>query len=73
MVKSVSVIGLGKLGAPIAACFAARGFRVEAVDLNSKKVEAINCGVAPVPEPGLEELIREAGELLRDFFRARRG
>jgi len=65
MVKCVSVIGLGRLGAPMAACFAARGFRVEAVDLNSKKVEAINCGVAPVREPGLEELIREAGELLR--------
>src|SRR6267154_2466089 len=49
----------------MAACFAARGFRVEAVDLNPKKVEAINCGVAPVREPGLEELIQGAGELLR--------
>ena len=64
MVKSVSVIGLGKLGAPIAACFAARGFRVEAVDLNSTKVEAINRGVAPVHEPGLQELMKEAGSLL---------
>src|SRR2546429_4242942 len=58
MVKSVAVIGRGKLGAPIAACFAARGFRVEAVDLNSTKVEAINRGVAPVHEPGLQELMR---------------
>ncbi|PYU37553.1 MAG: UDP-glucose/GDP-mannose dehydrogenase family protein, partial [Acidobacteria bacterium] len=64
MVKSVSVIGLGKLGAPIAACFAARGFRVEAVDLNSQKVEAINCGLPPVHEPGLQELMKEAGSLL---------
>ncbi len=65
MVSSLSVMGLGKLGAPMAACFAARGFRVKAVDLNSQKVEAINRGVAPVHEPGLEELIREARGFLQ--------
>ncbi len=45
MLSSVSVIGLGKLGAPMAACFAARGFTVHAVDLNPQKVEAISRGV----------------------------
>lgn len=60
MVSSVSVIGLGKLGSPLAACFAARGFRVKAVDLNPRKVDAINRGVAPVHEPGLEELIHQS-------------
>jgi UDPglucose 6-dehydrogenase len=59
-VKAISVIGLGKLGSPLAACFAARGFRVTAVDLDAKKVEAINAGVAPVQEPGLPELIQES-------------
>ena len=47
----------------MAACFAARGFRVKAVDLSSEKVDSINHGVAPVYEPGLEELIREAGRI----------
>src|SRR6266581_2813433 len=61
MVSSVSVIGLGKLGAPMAACFAARGFTVHAVDLNPQKVEAISRGVPPVHEPGLEELLAESG------------
>ena len=61
MVSSVSVIGLGKLGSPMAACFAARGFPVKAVVLNPQKVDAINRGVAPVHEPGLEELIHESG------------
>jgi UDPglucose 6-dehydrogenase len=65
MVSSISVIGIGKLGAPMAACFAASGFRVSAVDLSPKKVEAINQGIAPVHEPGLEELIQQAGEFLR--------
>ena len=61
MLSSVSVIGLGKLGAPMAACFAARGFTVHAVDLNPQKVDAISRGVPPVHEPGLAELLAESG------------
>jgi UDPglucose 6-dehydrogenase len=59
MLKSLSVIGLGKLGSPLAACFAARGFRVTAVDVDKNKVDAINRGVPPVHEPDLAELIQE--------------
>ncbi len=61
MLSSVSVIGLGKLGAPMAACFAARGFTVHAVDLNPQKVDAMSRGVPPVHEPGLAELLAESG------------
>jgi UDPglucose 6-dehydrogenase len=61
MLSSVSVIGLGKLGAPMAACFAARGLAVHAVDLDPQKVEAISRGVPPVHEPGLAELLAESG------------
>jgi UDPglucose 6-dehydrogenase len=64
MVNSVSVIGIGKLGAPMVACFAAAGFRVTAVDLNPQKVEAVNRGLPPVNEPGLAELMKEAGDRL---------
>jgi UDPglucose 6-dehydrogenase len=59
-VKAISVMGLGKLGSPVAACFAARGFRVVGVDVDGKKVEALNGGKAPIHEPGLAELIGEA-------------
>src|SRR5579859_652379 len=59
MTKSISVMGLGKLGSPLAACFAARGFRVTGVDVDEKKVEALNKGRAPIHEPGLAELIEE--------------
>lgn len=65
MVKSVSVIGLGKLGSPMAACFAARGFRVKAVDVDAQKVDSINRGIPPVHEPELEELLRESGGRLQ--------
>jgi len=60
MLTSVSVIGLGKLGAPMAACFAARGFTVHAVDINPQKVDCMNRGIAPVHEPGLAELLKES-------------
>src|SRR6266478_4345858 len=62
MLSSVSVIGLGKLGTPMAVCFAARGFTVHAVDLNPQKVDAISRGVPPVHEPGLGELLAECRE-----------
>jgi UDPglucose 6-dehydrogenase len=60
MVTSVSIMGLGKLGSPLAACFAAAGFRVHAVDVDAQRVEAINRGMPPVHEPGLPELIAKS-------------
>src|SRR5215475_6728331 len=60
MISSISVIGLGKLGSPMAACFGARGFRVIAADVDSRKVEVINAGVPPIHEPGLAELLLES-------------
>jgi UDPglucose 6-dehydrogenase len=60
MVQSISIVGLGKLGSPLAACFAARGFDVWAVDGDAQKIEALNRGIPPVQEPGLAELLRES-------------
>ena len=60
----ISVIGLGKLGAPLAAVFASKGFSVIASDINRSLVEAVNAGRAPVDEPGLQQLIdSSAGRL----------
>src|SRR5438552_17674775 len=59
MLSTISVIGLGKLGAPIAACFAARGFQVIAVDIDAQKADAIGRGAPPVHEPRLAELLQE--------------
>lgn len=57
-VQSVSIVGLGKLGAPTAACYAHKGFHVVGVDVNTQTVGMINEGHAPVFEPGLEEMIQ---------------
>lgn len=54
---NVTVVGLGKLGAPLAAVLADAGHRVRGVDLSQKYVDAINDSRAPVDEPGLSKLI----------------
>jgi len=62
---TVSVIGLGKLGACIAACFAHKGFSVIGADVSAKTVELVNGGKAPVTEPQLSEMMAGAHERLR--------
>ena len=57
MPNCVSVIGLGKLGAPMAAALAARGVDVIGVDADAAKVEAVQQGRPPVFEPGLAEAL----------------
>ena len=56
----ISVIGLGKLGAPLAAVLAGKGHTVIGVDVSEQFVKAINEGRAPVVEPGLDDAIRSA-------------
>ena len=57
MAKRAAVIGLGKLGAPLAACLAAKGVTVVGVDNDPRKLQAINRQQAPVNESGLNELL----------------
>src|SRR5437660_5737042 len=64
-IKSVSVCGLGKLGACMAATFAARGFNVVGVDIDPEKIRKVNAGEPPVDESLLAETIKEGRERLR--------
>ena len=59
MISSASVIGLGKLGASMAACFAGADIKTIGVDINPASVEAVNAGLAPVEETGLAQYIAE--------------
>ncbi len=60
MDKTACVVGLGKLGSPLAACLALKGLRVIGVDTDPRKVEAINHGKPPVFEPGLADLLSKS-------------
>ena len=58
--KVVSVIGLGYIGLPAAAMFAAQKVKVIGVDVNQKAIDIINQGKIHIVEPGLEEIVKEA-------------
>ena len=60
--ERISVFGLGYAGTVTAACLAGQGHLVFGVDIHAQKVEAFGNGVAPIVEPGLEELLRAAKE-----------
>jgi UDPglucose 6-dehydrogenase len=60
----VAVVGLGKLGAPLAAVLAGKGNDVLGVDINPTAIQLLNDGRAPVQEPGLQELISASRERL---------
>ena len=55
---NVGVVGLWHLGSVTAACAAAAGHRVTAIDFDSTTIANLRKGVPPVFEPGLEELVR---------------
>ena len=57
---TVAVIGLGYVGLPLAVAFAEAGYRVVGIDLDSRKVDAINRGesyIEDVPAPAVAALV----------------
>jgi nucleotide sugar dehydrogenase len=60
-VTSVAVVGLGKIGLPLAALYARKGMQVTGCDINPAVVDAVNRGESSVGgEPGLEEAVQAA-------------
>jgi len=58
-IQTISIVGLGKLGAPLAAFFAGKEYNVIGLDSDVYKVNLLKKGLAPVLEPGLDELIHK--------------
>jgi GDP-mannose 6-dehydrogenase len=56
----ISVFGLGYVGSVTAATLARNGHQIVGVDNNPGKVQMMNAGLAPVIEPGLNELLENA-------------
>lgn len=56
----ISVFGLGYVGAVTAGCLAEQGHHIVGVDVHPQKVEDFNRGQAPIIEPELEALLRQA-------------
>lgn len=56
--ESISIIGLGYVGMPIAIEFANRGVNVIGFDVNKKKIETYKCGIDPTHEVG-DDVIKD--------------
>ncbi len=78
----VSVIGLGRVGLPLALSFADRGLRVVGIDNDPARLGAVREGVMPFQETGAQELLErvrggpprgglELSERVADAARAR--
>ena len=60
---TIAVVGLGKIGLPLAAQFAHAGQHVVGCDISPEVVASVNAGHSHVKEePGLDELVHEAVE-----------
>ncbi len=58
----VSVIGLGRVGLPLALSFASKGLRVLGVDKDLGRLGLLRSGRMPFEEPGADELLASVGE-----------
>ncbi|HXU24249.1 MAG TPA: nucleotide sugar dehydrogenase [Tepidiformaceae bacterium] len=57
---NVAVIGIGRIGLPVAAKIASQGHHVFGCDINAERVAMVNRGENPIPdEAGLAELIKQ--------------
>jgi len=63
-INNISVIGLGKLGLPLAVCSAFRNFNVVGIDVNKKTIAAVKNKKAPFFEPRLQELLNKSEKRL---------
>ena len=59
MKKTISIIGIGRVGLPMALVLANEGLNVYGIDRDEKKVEKIKQGVMPFMEMGAPKLLKK--------------
>jgi UDP-N-acetyl-D-mannosaminuronic acid dehydrogenase len=55
--RSIAVIGLGRVGLPLALCFAQKGLRVLGIDHDHAILDSVRAGQMPFAEAGTQELL----------------
>jgi UDPglucose 6-dehydrogenase len=62
--KQIVVVGLGKIGFPLAVCLAHKGHTIAGVDTDPRKIAEIRQGRAPVPERMVNKLLAASRDRL---------
>ncbi len=57
MSPDVSIVGLGRVGLPLALCFADRGLKVLGIDRDRGRLDSVRNGQMPFDEPGAQEML----------------
>lgn len=61
-IVTISVFGLGYVGAVTSGCLSQTGHQIIGVDVHEPKVRAFNEGHSPIVEPELEEMLQSASQ-----------
>lgn len=56
----IAVAGTGYVGLVTGVCLASKGHQVTCVDVDEEKIKKLKCGIVPIYESGLEELLNES-------------
>jgi UDP-N-acetyl-D-mannosaminuronic acid dehydrogenase len=66
MSHDVAIVGLGRVGLPLALCFADHGLRVLGIDNDGERLDALRARTMPFRETGAQELLDRAELALSD-------